>query len=176
MNNQQPNTSLSRRPDESASQYASRMTTQGAYTRYAIELMQDGYSAEEAQKIIDEAQMSFPSLLEVMNELLAKKKTSVADAAAWSDTDTATLYRVMKGSRNPSRNLILRVAINLELSLDETQTLLKSCKLAQLSGTRPRDNIIMHGIINREKTDGYIIDEINKELAAKNMLTLEGRG
>ena len=160
---------LSRKAGESSFDYASRMTSQGVFTRYAIDLMKNGYSLEEIQSIIDETRMSIPPMFEVLDQILAKKGVSVPKIAAWSEVDNTTIYRIMQGTRNPTRNLILRIAINLELSLEDTQTLLKVSNLAQLSGTRPRDLIIMKALLDMDKEEHDEIEQINQKLIDSGM-------
>ena len=77
----------------------------------------------------------------------------------------------MSKKRNPSRNALLRIAMGMELSLEETQVLLKSGNCAALSASRERDLEIMNGIINKK-----YYDEVNAALIKKNLPDLDGRG
>ena len=77
----------------------------------------------------------------------------------------------MSKKRNPSRNALLRIAMGMELSLEETQVLLKSGNCAALSASRERDLEIMNGIIKKK-----YYDEVNDALIEKNLPDLDGRG
>ena len=118
-----------------------------------------------------EEKFFFPTISDVLNELLGEKNLSVETVAALSDVNPVTIYRIMNKQRNPSRNVILRIAMAMELSIEETQVLLKSGNCSLLSASRERDLIIMEGIIN-----GKYYDVVNDTLTSKNMLNLDGRG
>lgn len=140
-------------------------------TVMAAKLFSDGLSADEVRKKLEQDRVVFPSITGVINEFLGKKNISVDALADLSGINRATIYRFMNKERNPSRNALLRIAITLELSLEETQVLLKSGNCSALSASRERDLIIMDGIINRK----YFSD-INDMLIEKHMTDLNARG
>lgn len=139
-------------------------------TKYASKLMEEGLSPEEVRSRFRQERVEFPSFTGVLNELLGKKGMSVDVLADLSGINPASIYRFMNKERNPTRNAIIRMAYAMELSLEETQVLLKSANLSTLSGTRDRDLIIMAGIINKN----FIVD-INQKLIDKGMTGLNTR-
>ena len=76
----------------------------------------------------------------------------------------------MNKQRNPGRNVILRIAVALALSFEETQVLLKSGNCSLLSASRDRDLVIMEGIAQEKD-----YESINEELIARNMIDLNVR-
>ncbi len=140
-------------------------------TQIAAEYLEKGFTPEEVVEIMKREKIFFPSIASVLNEFLGKKNKSVEALAELSGMNPATIYRFMNNERNPSRNALLRMAVTLELSLDETQVLLKSGNCAALSASRPRDLIIMDGIINKK-----YFDDINNVLIEKGLTDLNSRG
>ena len=97
-----------------------------------------------------------------------KKKISTDALAELAALNRASLYKIMNGTtRHPQRNVLLRLALVLRLSFDETQTLLRYGGRAALSGSRGRDIIISDGIIKRRS-----IDEVNAHLQSHYFVDL----
>lgn len=141
-------------------------------TAYAIRLLAEGYTPEEVEKRMREEKIFFPNINSTLNELLGKKGKSVEILADMVGVSASYLYQVMKGThKRATRNLLLRIAFVLELTINETQILLKSGNCAPLSGVRPRDVHIMYGI-----TNGLPYDEVNQMLSDDGMLDLNARG
>ena len=133
-------------------------------TQMAAYYFEKGYSPEEVKAVMQNRKILFPTISEVLNEFMGRENMSVETLADLSDLKRATIYRIMNRQRNPTRNTILRIAIALALSFEETQVLLKSGNCSQLSAMRDRDLIIMNGIAR-----GIDYEAINEELAAKDM-------
>lgn len=140
-------------------------------TVYAAKLIAKGYIPDEVTEIMKREKIVFPTISGVLNEMLGTKNLSVEVVAGRADIDPATIYRFMSKKRNPSRNALLRIAMGMELSLEETQVLLKSGNCAALSASRERDLEIMNGIIKKK-----YYDEVNAALIKKNLPDLDGRG
>ncbi|MBQ7593703.1 MAG: hypothetical protein IJU48_05050 [Synergistaceae bacterium] len=150
-------------------------------THFASRLISAGLPLDEVLKIMEK--IGFTSFSDVIKEYLAAKKVTVTNLMDTLEMSTATFYKYTqldnKKHRNPSRNVILKMALALQLSFDETQLLLKSAGRAGLTGTSQRDIIIMNAIINTNKAannnDGTdYFDLINDELTAKNLPDLNG--
>ena len=146
-------------------------TPPASSTAYAADLIARGYTPDEVRDIMKHEKIVFPTLSGVLNELIGSKNLTVEIVAGRADIDPATIYRFMSKKRNPSRNALLRIAMGMELSLEETQVLLKSGNCAALSASRERDLEIMNGIINKK-----YYDEVNAALIKKNLPDLDGRG
>lgn len=140
-------------------------------TAYAADLIAKGYAPDEVKEIMKHEKIVFPTISGVLNEMIGAKNLTVEIVAGRADIDPATVYRFMNGKRNPSRNALLRIAMGMGLSLEETQVLLKSGNCAALSASRERDLEIMNGIIKKKD-----YDEVNVALIKKNLPDLDGRG
>ena len=55
-------------------------------------------------------------------------------------------YQIFSGLRTPERNKLLCLALAMRLTLDETQTLLKSAGYTLLYVKRPVDSVVIYGI------------------------------
>lgn len=146
-------------------------TSSGSPTAYAAGLIAKGYTPDEVKEIMKREKIVFPTISGVLNEMMGARGLTVEVIAGRADIDPATIYRFMSKKRNPSRNALLRIAMGMKLSLEETQVLLKSGNCAVLSASRERDLEIMDGIIKKKD-----YDEVNAALVKKNLLDLDGRG
>jgi len=130
------------------------------------QLLEQGHSYEEIQELIKQA-----SFAGVIGELMAVHDMTVDMVAGAAEIDPATIYRFMKQERKPSRNALLRIALAMELNMEETQRLLKSGNCSTLSGTRNRDLVIMEGIVHKKD-----FVEVNEALTKHGFEDLNKRG
>ena len=82
----------------------------------------------------------------------------------------STIYKYLNREENPSRNTLIRLALAMKITLEETQVLLKSGNRAALSGSRVRDVYIMDGIITKKD-----YDQVNAVLSKNGLLDLNAR-
>ncbi len=148
--------------------YDSRRTTP---TEYAAELMQREFTSEEVAEILKQQKIVYPSINDALLSFSGKKNMSYEALADFSGINKATIYKIANRKLNPGRNVLLRIAFALRLSLAETQVLLKAGQKAQLSASKNRDLIIMEGIIHEK-----FIDDVNKELEEKEFQDLNAKG
>ena len=139
-------------------------------TQMAAYYFEKGYTPEQVQDVIKNKKILYPTISEVLNEFMGRENITVEKLSMLSDVKVSTIYRIMNKQRNPNRNTILRLALALALSFEETQVLLKSSNCSLLSAARERDLIIMSGI-----TKELDYESVNKELAEKNMPELNVR-
>ena len=88
-----------------------------------------------------------PSMGDYLYGFLCKTDRSMEAISGLAGLNKSTIYRILNGEVSPQRNVLLRLARTLEMDLSETQKLLKIGKVASLSGSDPRDIIIMDGIM-----------------------------
>lgn len=104
--------------------------------------------------------VSTDSLAGYLNHLMGRRNISTDVFAGLADLNRASLYKILNGStKNPFRNVLLRLSLAMQLSFQDTQMLLKLGGCATLSGDRKRDILISDGIIHKRP-----IDEINVRL------------
>lgn len=140
------------------------------YHRFTTEMMekelQNQVSASEL------VQFAAPqSLSSYLNHLMGMRNLSTDVLAELSALNRASLYKILNGStKMPQRNVLLRLALTMQISFQETQQLLKCGGRATLSGNRGRDIIISDGIIHKKG-----IEDINERLKRYNFLDLYGK-
>lgn len=104
--------------------------------------------------------VSGPSLGDYLFSFLCRLDCSVETVAGLAGLNKSSLYRILNGEVSPQRNVLLRLARTLNMDLGQTQHLLKAGRLATLSGSDPRDLVIIDGILR-----GLDIVDINDNLA-----------
>lgn len=101
------------------------------------------------------------SCAEFLNEMLVCKSMNLADVVKRSG-QSDYVYKVFRGERKPSRDILIAIAVGMGLSIDETQLLLRISKLAALDPRDKRDSVILYGL--KEKM-GYVkINDLLYEL------------
>ena len=61
-----------------------------------------------------------------LDQLLEQYKMSIPDFIAKTYLSKSFVYQIFSGERNPGRDILLRIAFAMNLSLDETDEFLKS--------------------------------------------------
>ena len=121
-------------------------------TEIVLENIRNGASPEQIQ-------VDGVSLSNYLNYLLGRRDIPLSILAELVGINRATLYKVLSGSIKPSRNLMIRLGLELQTSFEEMQTLLKLANCAALSGTRRRDVFIIDAIINNQSV-GILDDNL----------------
>lgn len=96
-------------------------------------------------------ELNFNTVNSFLETLLTQKKLNKAEVINKSNLNTNYAYQIFNGTKtNPGRDKILMLSFGMDLSLDETATLLKLCNLKGLYIRDPRDSIIMHSLMNHK--------------------------
>ena len=106
-------------------------------------------------------------ITEHLAQLYERQTLSKAALARRSAMSEVYLHQVFSGRRNPSRDRLLCLCIGMEVSLEETQQLLKQAAYAPLSPKRRREAIIAYGI-----SHGMTLQQVNDKLFAEGEKTL----
>lgn len=104
------------------------------------------FSAYAAQAADDFVEKPLHIYLE---DLLLKKGLKSSDVIHRCGLHRTYGYDIFSGRRQPSRDKLLAVCFAMELSLDETQTLLKHTGYPQLYARIPRDSAILYALDHR---------------------------
>jgi hypothetical protein len=100
-----------------------------------------------------------------LSHLIEKKSLKISDIAKRSQLGDYA-YKVVRGDRKASRDILLCTAIGMYLSLSEVQLLLRIAHIAQLDPRNKRDSVIIYGI--HKNLD---VAKINEILFDLNLLT-----
>lgn len=99
----------------------------------------DSYIKENQPYFVDR------NITELLSELYEHKNISKAELARRASMSEVYLHQLFSGRRKPSRDKLLCLCIGMELTIDETQRLLKEAAYAQLYPRIRREAIICHG-------------------------------
>lgn len=104
----------------------------------------------------------------ILNELLAEKGLSLKKVIKKSNLNPNYAYQIFNGQKSkPSRDKLIAICIGMNLTIRETQKVLKQCKVSPLYVRFKRDAIIMHCIKNKKD-----VISLNLELESNNQKLL----
>jgi hypothetical protein len=91
-------------------------------------------------------------------DICNSKNISKSELIRNAEIDRTYGYQILKGSKKPSRDKILKLCISANLNLVETNKALKLGNVGELYAKNPRDSIIIFGL--NKKLDILDIDEL----------------
>lgn len=103
-----------------------------------------------------------------LEELISERNISIPELGVKALLSRSFTYQIFSGKRVPSRDIILRIALSLNISLDETQRLLKLADRGALYPKIKRDAVIIYGI--NKKSGLYKTDETLVSLGQESLL------
>lgn len=132
-------------------------------------LKQDLMDMADLDKFLEENQEEFSNeiFLNLLKDLLEKKKISKAALAKKAGMSEVYLHQIFAGKRRPSRNRLLCLCYGLGTSVEEAQDMLRQCGMAQLYPKMKRDAIIWYGLAHQVE-----LFDINDKLYTEDLETL----
>lgn len=103
----------------------------------------------------------------LLDQLMQKHDLKKSQVIRGAEMSEVYAYQIFSGLRVPERKKLLCLAIAMELSLDEVQTLLKSAGYSKLYVKLPFDSIVLYGICKK-----LSVVEINELLFEYGLETL----
>lgn len=85
------------------------------------------------------------SYYDLLNNYLVEKKLSLSTIADSSCLGTY-VYKVFQGKRNPSQDVLLCISLSMNLSVEQTQQLLRVANLSLLDPRKQKDSIVIYGL------------------------------
>ena len=113
----------------------------------------DSYIKENESYFVDR------SVTEMLTGFYERRNMTKSQLAQRSCMSEIYLHQIFSGRRKPSRDKILCLCIGMDLSIEDTQRLLKEASFAQLYPRSRREAIIYHGIVHHTP-----LNEINDKL------------
>ena len=104
-------------------------------------------------------------------ELCKQHGVKHADLLNTVAVSKSQLYAVINGTRNPSKELVIKLALALKTTMEETNELLKLAGHKELYVKNRADSIIIYGL--RENKTLFEIEELLKEYQVEFSLTDE---
>lgn len=111
------------------------------------ELLNRLSNTNDIQKFFADYQTEFIALdpIEFMNEIFVKKNMSLAEVSRKSEQGEY-VYKVFKGERKASRDVLIAIAIGMQMNINEIQLLLRISRYAVLDPRNKRDSIIIYSL------------------------------
>ena len=106
-------------------------------------------------------------LCDMLEQLLAKKGLKKSYVIKNAELSEVYGYQIFSGLRVPERKKLLCLAVSMQLSIDETQQLLKCGSYSQLYVKIPFDSVVLYGLCK-----GLSVIQINELLFSYGLETL----
>ena len=112
------------------------------------ELLNEIKQTKEIEKFIENNSEEFRSepLHELISDIIDRKGLKKPQVVARSGLNRVYAYQIIQGKRVPSRDKLLALCFGLQLSLDESNELLKAAGFSQLYVRNKRDSLIIFAI------------------------------
>lgn len=91
-------------------------------------------------------QPSFPAFLA---QLCAERKTTREQVIQHAGIERSYGHQLFNGIRRPSRDKALQLAFGFSLDSEQTQALLRSAEVGQLTPRTKRDAVILYGLMHQ---------------------------
>lgn len=115
---------------------------------------------------LNKDEFSLESPAQMLQKMLKKSKRPLSEIVKESAIGDYA-YKVFSEKRNPSRNVLISLALTMGASYEELQNLLMVAKYALLSPKSRRDSILIYGIFNKKT-----VIEVDELLDKEKMETL----
>lgn len=132
------------------------------------ELLHNLEITDNIQKYLDEnnSEIINETIEGYLSGLLEIKGLKVSDVALRSEHGDY-VYKVFQGKRKASRDILLAIAIGMNLNFPETQLLLRVAQEAQLDPRNRHDSVVIFALSN-----GLSVQKTNEILFDVNIATL----
>ena len=118
----------------------------------------EAYLAENSGELIAEN-----PLCDYLNSMLKEKELTKAEIIKKTSISAPHVYQTFSGERIPTRDKLIAICFGMNLTVDETQTLLKYTGYAPLYPRNKRDSVIIAALKNGESVVrcNITLDELN---------------
>ena len=110
-------------------------------------LLSELIDKEDLKAFLEEHQEDFINITpaEYLNTLADKYGISMAEIARTANLGDY-IYKIFRGERNPSRDVLICICLAMNVCLDELQLLLRLAQFYTLDVKNERDAVILHGL------------------------------
>lgn len=114
------------------------------------DLLKQLKNADDIQSFLKKHENEFikETPVSFLNYMIHSRNTTIAGIAKASGVGEY-VYKVFSGERKPSRDVLIAVALGMQLALEEVQLLLRISKFAILDSRDQRDSVIIYGFVHR---------------------------
>lgn len=100
---------------------------------------------KNGEALLSQKQMA-PTCARLLREILEKAKMSVSEWIAGANISKSYGYQILRGERTPGRDILLRTALVVQLSLKDTQRLLAVGGCGALYPKVRRDAVVIFAL------------------------------
>ena len=131
-------------------------------TQELLHRLKEAKEADDIQKYLDDNTQEFiqETPESYLSGLMSMKRLKPADVARLSGQGDY-VYKVFKGERKASRDILIAISIGMGLAIFEAQLLLRIAKAAQLDPRNRKDSVLIYALNNAltiEKTNEILYD------------------
>lgn len=112
--------------------------------------------------------MKAPCFKDYLYELMERRGLDAGWLVVKSMLSRSFAYQICSGERQPGRDIVLRIAIAVGASVNETQQLLRLAQRGTLYPRDPRDAVIIYAL--SRKLDLYEADELLLQMGQRALL------
>ena len=116
-------------------------------TEEIFQLIKDKSCFSEVSSLAD-ASFNNQSASEYLLQLIAEREVSKQDVIRLANIERSYGYQIFRGTRTPSRDVLLSISIVMQLSVEETQHLLRIFNRGALYPKIKRDAAIIYCLCN----------------------------
>jgi transcriptional regulator with XRE-family HTH domain len=115
------------------------------------ELMHMLESCDSFEQIVQQSDSNItnPNLSAYLSDMLKNKSLTIPQVIEKANLSRSYGYQVFNGLRNPARDILIRISFAMQLTVDETQRLLKIAQRGELYPRVKRDAAIIFCIQNK---------------------------
>lgn len=121
----------------------------------------------ETPEVLAGEDFVLPDLPSYLSGLLREHAMTVGEVVLRCNLERSYGYQLFNGTRRPTRNFLLRLALLLELGEEETQRLLKIAGRSPLYARSRRDGAVLYAITHQ--LTGEAADELLRDLGEEGL-------
>ncbi len=125
-----------------------RARTPSRDTKELLDILERSRSLTSAMRALDR-DMCAPGFAERLDELMRERDLNATQLSETALLSRSFTYQLCSGERMPSRDIVLRLALVLELSVEQTQSFLRTAQRGALYPRVARDAVIIFALRNR---------------------------
>jgi len=124
------------------------MSKQSGETARTSTLLRQIFKAPNLDSFFEsnELELQMPTFPEYLSQLCAEKGVRRESAIRRSGIERAYGYQLFNGTRKPSRDKVLQIALALRMNVDETQKLLQVAEKCTLYPRIERDAAVLYSL------------------------------
>ncbi len=135
----------------------------GLTTSQLLSFIKQSDSVDDITFLFQGAQIDEPSFNGFLYNLLVKSNITPKEVIGISGLERSYFYHILSGQKVPGRNIVIRIALCISASLNDTNRLLRLAQHSPLYSKVRRDAILIFAIVNH-----YTMHETNNLLMKEN--------